>query len=73
MRKTAILFLAVTAGLIACDSPTDPNRVQGLNLPLNLSLIPSVGDSMLAAAQNCSDVVAENCTLNDFVAARCWV
>ena len=26
---------------------------------------------MLAAAQNCSDVADENCTLNDFVAARC--
>ncbi len=48
MRKTLVLLLAVTAGLIACDSPTEMELgwVEGLNLPLNFSLIPSVGDSI---------------------------
>jgi len=52
MRKTIILFLAVTAGLIACDSPTETEsntewtRVKGLNLPLNLSLRADVLDSI---------------------------
>jgi Tol biopolymer transport system component len=30
-------------------------------------------DPVLAAAQNCTDVADENGTLNDLVAARCWV
>ena len=48
MRKTIILLLAVTVGLIACDSPTETesNRVQGLNLPLNLSLRAGVPGSI---------------------------
>ena len=52
MRKTIILFLAVTAGLIACDSPTETEsntewtRVKDLNLPLNLSLRAGVPGSI---------------------------
>ena len=32
--------------------------------------VPVMPRHMLAAAQNCTDVAVENCTLDDFVAAR---
>jgi hypothetical protein len=36
-------------------------------------LLDQVFEPMLAAVQNCTDVADENGTLNDLVAAGCWV
>ena len=38
--------------------------------PAAIGTPPAIPFQVLAAAQNCTDVAAQNCTLDDFVAAR---
>jgi hypothetical protein len=46
MRQILAIFLAVSAGLFACESPTESSKIRGLNLPLGLSLAPGTLDSI---------------------------